>query len=48
MANLKFFTESVSNGRQYINPIRLTASDYGLFDLTKTTSPVSINYCFTP
>jgi hypothetical protein len=46
MAQFRFFYEN-SAGRTYFNPTQLTSNDYALFDLTKSTSPISLSYCFT-
>ena len=46
LANLRFFTNSKKKGLEYIQPVKLTSTDYATFDLTKTTSPIDLNYCF--
>lgn len=46
LANLRFFTNTSANGIQYILPVQLSASDYATFDLTTSTSPVNLSYCF--
>lgn len=46
-ANLRFFTESKREGRKYYLPTALSSADYALFDLTRETSPINLDYCFS-
>ena len=46
LANLRFFTNSKQKGMQYILPVQLSSADYSSFDLTSTTSPVDLDFCF--
>lgn len=46
LANLKFFTNSKKKGIEYIQPVKLTAGDYATFDLSYSTSPVDLRFCY--